>query len=174
MISSAMDHCLPGNCEAKAVRRAAPGTRHPGNCEAIVRDPPECDRAFTLLELVTVIAIIGILLSIALPSYRSYLLRVHRSEAVHTLLEIAGCQERVFAMHGRYDTTRCMHLELDHYAIRMEPLEESATLVFTAWADPIGSQQADRCGSLGLDQSGLQRVSGEGADPGKCWRASAL
>jgi type IV pilus assembly protein PilE len=156
VISSAMDHCPPGNCGA------------------IVRDPPGWDHAFTLLELVTVIAIVGILLSIALPSYRSYLLRVHRSEAVHSLLEIAGCQERVFAMHGRYDTTRCLDLDLDHYAIRMEPLEESETLVFTAWADPIGSQQADRCGSLGLDQSGLRQVSGEGADPGKCWRASAL
>lgn len=128
-------------------------------------------KAFTLLELVTVIAILGILLGIALPSYRSYMLRVNRTEAVSALLEVAECQERVFASHGRFDTTRCLPDDLDHYAIRMVPADETAVLAYTAWADPAGAQGRDPCGSLGLDQTGLRQVTGERADAGKCWRA---
>jgi type IV pilus assembly protein PilE len=126
------------------------------------------------LELIVVITIVAILLSIALPSYRAYMLRVHRTEAISALLEVAGCQERVFASQGRYDTTRCVPGDLDHYAIRIEPSDETTTLVYTAWADPAGAQQRDACGSLGLDQAGLRQATGESVDAGKCWRAGAL
>jgi type IV pilus assembly protein PilE len=130
-------------------------------------------RGFTLLELVVVIAVLGILLGIALPSYRGYILRVNRTEAVSALLEIAGCQEQLFAMQGRFDTTACLPGGLEHYTIRMEPANESETLAYTAWADPAGAQERDSCGSLGLDQTGLQQVSAEGVETMKCWRAGA-
>ena len=122
-----------------------------------------------MLELVTVVAILGILLGLALPSYQNYMLRVNRSEAISLLLEIAGCQERMFAVKGRYDTTRCLPEGAEHFSIRMEPPGEQQTLAFSAWADPVGAQGRDPCGSLGLDQSGLRQVTGDGADAGKCW-----
>lgn len=128
-------------------------------------------RGFTLLELVVVIAVLAILLGIAMPSYRGYLLRTNRSEAISTLLGIAACQERVSAQTGRYDTTRCQPGNLEHYAIRFEPPDESETLAFTAWADPLGAQSRDACGSLGLDQTGLRKVSSETADVARCWKA---
>lgn len=128
-------------------------------------------RGFTLLELVAVVAILGVLLGVALPSYRDYLLRVNRTEAVSALLEVAGCQERVFAMTGRYDTTQCIPDNLDHYVIRMLPANESAATAFTAWADPSDVQEQDACGSFGVDQAGLRQVTGEGANALDCWRA---
>lgn len=148
------------------------GLRHPGMGGAPVRgrDSLDCRRGWTLIELVLVIAILAILLAIALPSYQHYMLRVHRSEAIAALLEVAACQERIFAVSGRYDTTHCIPEGLDHYSIRMEPPGEAGSLAFIAWADPAGGQARDGCGSLGLDQTGLRKASGVDADVNLCWR----
>jgi prepilin-type N-terminal cleavage/methylation domain-containing protein len=40
----------------------------------------------TLVELVIVVVIVGILLTMAAPGYKAYMLRVHRSDAVRMLL----------------------------------------------------------------------------------------
>ena len=42
----------------------------------------------TLIELLTVIVVLGILASIAVPSYRNYLLRAQRTEATTALLNL--------------------------------------------------------------------------------------
>ena len=126
---------------------------------------------FTLLELIVVIAALGILYSIALPSYQAFMLRVHRTEAVTALLDVANCQEKVFATSGRYDTTQCIPGGLEHYSIRIDPANVADSLLFTAWAEPMGAQAEDRCGNLGLDQTGRQRVTSELVDARRCWNA---
>ncbi len=66
---------------------------------------------FTLLELMIAIAVIGILASIAYPSYRGYLTRAHRSAAQQYMLELANLQEqflldaRAYATLGGLNTT---------------------------------------------------------------------
>jgi len=59
---------------------------------------------FTLIELMIVVIIIGILMSIALPSYRDYVLRSHRTEAHSSLVDIAARQERFVAQRNTYTT----------------------------------------------------------------------
>ena len=59
-------------------------------------------RGITLLELMIVVAIIGILTAIAYPSYRQYVAKAKRSEAKNCLLQIAAMQERVYLRERSY------------------------------------------------------------------------
>jgi type IV pilus assembly protein PilE len=57
---------------------------------------------FTLIELMLVVAIIGALASIAIPSFLRYQNRSKRSEAFGNLVGIARAQESFFAANGVY------------------------------------------------------------------------
>ena len=56
----------------------------------------------TLIELLTVIVVIGILASIAVPSYRNYLIRAQRTEATTALLNLQAAQEKFYLQNNAY------------------------------------------------------------------------
>jgi len=51
-----------------------------------------------------VVAIIGTLFAIALPSYQNYVLRGHRADAQSILIDIAARQERFLSQNNTYTT----------------------------------------------------------------------
>lgn len=57
---------------------------------------------FTLIELMVVLVILGVLASIAIPSYRSYVLRANRTEARTALLGLATAQEKYYLQCNTY------------------------------------------------------------------------
>ncbi|MEJ8854895.1 type IV pilin protein [Variovorax robiniae] len=59
-------------------------------------------RGFTLIELMIVVAVIGILSAIAYPSYQSYILKSRRADAKNALLDLAAREERVFSNTNSY------------------------------------------------------------------------
>ncbi|ODS24874.1 hypothetical protein AB835_01010 [Candidatus Endobugula sertula] len=59
-------------------------------------------RAFTLIELMIAVAIIGILAAIAYPSYLSQVANSRRAEGASELLIVASEQERFYTAQYRY------------------------------------------------------------------------
>lgn len=51
-------------------------------------------RGFTLLELMLVVAIVAVLAAIALPSYRSYVIRANRTQGQQVMQDIANREEQ--------------------------------------------------------------------------------
>lgn len=57
---------------------------------------------FTLVELMIVVAIIGILASVAYPSYTRYVQKSKRTEAMVALMQAAQIQEKYYSQNLRY------------------------------------------------------------------------
>ena len=130
---------------------------------------PSFHDGMTLIELVIVMAVMGILIATAVPSYRDHMLRVHRTEAIRLLLQASMCQERVYANNGNYDTNQCYPTsEYQQYRLSYIPTETKSD-TYLAIAKPAGAQLADPCGSLSLDQNGARDISGETISSMKCW-----
>ena len=60
------------------------------------------NKGFSLIELLTVLLIIGILTTIAYPGYRNYIIRAHRSDGQTALLDLANSMERYYSENNSY------------------------------------------------------------------------
>jgi len=126
-------------------------------------------KGMTLIELAIVVAVVGILLTIAIPSYSSHLLRVHRTEAIRMLLQASMCQQRVYASRGRYDPSQCQPVsEYLRYRITYTS-PDTVGRGYLVMATPQGAQLDDPCGSLSLDQNGMKGIGASGVSVVKCW-----
>lgn len=119
---------------------------------------------FSLLELMIVVAVVGILAAVALPSYVSHIARGKRAEAKGALHENAQFLETHFTTHGFYSTakgnstaptlpvTRVPSSGTANYTIAATVTNTSYVLTAT----PAGSMASDKCKSYRLDQTGAQ------------------
>ena len=60
---------------------------------------------FTLIELMMVVAIVGIIMAVVLPGYQDSVKKSRRADGRAALMELAGLQERFYAKNGTYTTT---------------------------------------------------------------------
>jgi type IV pilus assembly protein PilE len=148
-------------------------------------------RGFSLIELMIVVAIIGVLAAIAMPSYRDYVYRANRTVAKTVLMEIVGKQEGFYTDRKRYaevlgPQSATNNLGYDAAVIFIKPdgtkddetssdaiyrvtLSAATMTSFTVQAEPINGQLKDtKCVNLTVDNVGTKAATG--TNSADCWK----
>lgn len=127
-------------------------------------------RGFTLIELMIAVLILGILLSIAVPTYQRYVEDGRRTDGQTALMDTAQELERCFSTYGTYNDGDCgvaddlpADSDQDYYEIDFANGEPTAS-TFELEAVPQGVQTSDDCGTLTISHTGAK-----GAAEDDCW-----
>ncbi|GCF91168.1 type IV minor pilin protein PilE [Shewanella sp. M-Br] len=125
------------------------------------------DKGFTLIEVMIAVVIIGILASIAYPSYIDYIIKSGRSEGVAAVMKVANLQEQYYLDNRAY-TTKMTELgfasspfitEHGYYSVSSDSSGNITATVVTG-----SSQERDgSCKKISVSAAGEQT-------PKECWK----
>lgn len=122
-----------------------------------------CSRGMTLIELMVVVAIIGIIAAAAYPNYVDYVRESRRADAIGQLLSLQMAQEEYRLKNPSYANIATLGVTLssDYYTFSVSNIgAETYTLTATA----TGGQANDTgCTTLNLNQN-------DEKTPADCWQ----
>ncbi len=154
--SAARWHCHPrANSYA---RLCAPGSRARSR-----------QAGFNLVELMIVVAIVGVLAGVAYPGYQSYAIRATRSAAQSFMLEVANREERFLLDQRAYTVTlgtgglntSAPAQVAAAYAVTVAVDNTATPPTFTVTATPLAGTRQASDGTLTLDSVGNKTPSGK-------------
>lgn len=133
-------------------------------------------QGFTLIELMIVVAVIAILAAVALPSYKRYVLKSHRSSAITAVLDLASREARYYTTNNTYssslvtlgygsDPMPLTDLSNHYYDLSVTAANSTS---FTVSAAPAGNQTSDTCGTFSYNDLGVKSVSS--GTLSECWK----
>ena len=133
-------------------------------------------RAFTLIEVMVVVALIAILASVALPAYTDHIRKAKRASAASALMDLAAKQQaylidrREFSSSTtdlRFSPPSDIASDFDFSEIDVDNTASPPT--FTVKAKPISAQMlADRCGISATVPMALRQDNTK--SPLACWQ----
>ena len=136
------------------------------------------NRGFSLVELMIVVAVIGVLAGIAWPNYTDYLRKTYRAEAKQVMHSIAQNEERYFTANGIY----LLSNNAAYVGGAWPNFSGGATFAdrkyditvtqvtaadFTVTATPLASRPDPTCNVLTLNSAGVKGASGSAGLA--CW-----
>lgn len=155
---------------------------------------PGSQRGYTLIEILIVVAILGILAAVAVPSYQNSVLASNRSVAQAALLDLANRQEQFFLNSRTYSSdltdlgypagmvfsnggSSAVAMNDNHSLVASTSTQRlyfiqvdvANATTFALSAVPQLTQAGDaECGTLGLTSSGVKAETGTGS-VSDCW-----
>lgn len=142
-------------------------------------------RGFSLLELMITLVIIGIVASVAYPSYLEQMSKTRRSDCSGALVSLGSAMERHYTLNSTYlgaaasggntgapaifNTSCPVDGGVATYNLTIQAATAST---YTVRAAPTGAQTGDKCGNLTLTSTGLKGVTSAatGVTWEQCWR----
>lgn len=146
--------------------------------------PSRQDSGFTLVELLIMIAMIGLITAIALPNYTEFMRRSWRADAQLVLQQAANHLERGYAECNSYTqrdattATPCITATPDlPAALKRSPTEGTQRYTISIVdrtrndyrLEAVPADASDRCGTFRLLSTGVREHTGT-ASAEECWR----
>lgn len=132
------------------------------------------DQGFSLIEILIALVIVGILASIAYPSYQQFIHKSRRADALSTLTQYQMIMERCYSQNFSY-LTACGAMPAfpqttpqGFYSI---DISNRTATTYTLTATPLGSQTDDtKCVSLSVNQANVKTaVDSSAVAQTECW-----
>ncbi len=140
----------------------------------------------TAIEILIVLAIVGILAGLSVPAYRDHVLRTNRGEARAALLSLATAEEKFYLQCNEYTSsldaaaaTTCnpgnlrfpAASERGHYTLAVTSADASGWTATATAAAALPQYRDTRCRIFQLTSTGARtaRTSANSANDSECW-----